>query len=83
MDKNTLLKKIQMYDFCCVDLNLYLNSHPFCTEAMKLFNKYNKLLKDAKDEYFRAFGPLEASMINDDDTYWKWVQGPWPWEMED
>ena len=47
-DRDSLMKKIQTYDFYLVDLHLFLDSHPNCKEALEYFKKY-KELSDAAD----------------------------------
>lgn len=78
-DKTKLLKKIQMFDFCLTDINLYLDSHPFCKDGLEYFNKYNQLRKIALEEYTKNYGPLTISDV-DPSQYWTWAEGPWPWE---
>lgn len=81
-EKNSLLKRVQMYQFCLFDIGLYLNSHPFCKEALELYEKYRELSQATNKEYTEKFGPLNHS---DEDVshHWTWAEGPWPWEMED
>ena len=80
-DKDNLLKRIQMYDFFLNEINLYLDTHPFCRNGLDYYNKYNALRKAACAEYSEKYGPLSISNVNTTD-HWTWVDGPWPWEME-
>lgn len=74
-----LLSKIKKYDFALKELNLYLDTHPYCRRALALFDNYNKLRKEAVSEFTRKFGPLTPEM-NNDLQHWNWIDDPWPWE---
>lgn len=79
MAANELMEKIQMYDFCLTELNLYLDTHPNCPYGLELFKKYNKLRNDAYDEYVMNYGPIT---INDvcSNSKWTWATENWPWQ---
>lgn len=79
-DKEKLLKTIQMYDFSLYELNLYLDTHPHCQNALHYFRKYSILKNKAVDEYTRRFGPITAEQLNDNATSWEWSTKPFPWE---
>lgn len=78
MDRNALLKKIREYCFALKELELFLDTHPNCEKALKLFNSYKKKKAAAVDEYNKKFGVLQS--IQSSDTKWNWIEGPWPWE---
>lgn len=78
MDRNALLKKIREYCFALKELELFLDTHPNCEKALKLFNSYKKKKAAAVDEYNKKFGALQS--IQSSDTKWNWIEGPWPWE---
>ncbi|MFA5658796.1 MAG: spore coat protein CotJB [Oscillospiraceae bacterium] len=78
-ERDRLMKNIQMYDFFLVELNLFLDTHPRCREALDYFRKYNEMKKAACEEYARLYGPLTISQAAATDS-WAWVEGPWPWE---
>jgi len=78
-DRDKLLKKIQMYDFNITDINLYLDSHPFCKDGLEYFKKYNDLRKAACEEYTTKYGPLTVNSVVAN-SHWTWAEGPWPWE---
>lgn len=79
MEKNKLLRAIQMYDFALYELNLYLDTHPDCLEALKYFRQYKELRNCAYDEYTSLYGSVTA-IQNTDDLHWEWIDEPWPWE---
>ena len=79
-DREKLLKRVQMYQFAVTDAALFLDTHPDCAQALAYYNKYKKLLEEAKNAYEKAFGPLE--ICSDENTArWAWVDGPFPWEL--
>lgn len=71
------LLEIQMLDFSITDLNLYLDTHPFDTDAYNLFKKYVMECKKKKEEYTNIYGPLTLDYLTDE---WEWSKGVWPWE---
>lgn len=81
-EKNTLMKVIKQYDFALYELNLYLDTHPKCMNALAYFKKYQDLRRKAVDEYTHKYGPITADQTNTDEG-WKWTNAPWPWQKED
>lgn len=81
VDKKSLMKKIQMYEFIITEMILYLDTHPHCKEGLKYFNKYKVLLSDAIKEFTEKYGPV-SPMGTKAETHWDWVKGHWPWEKE-
>jgi len=79
--RNELLKKIQETDFYAYDLQLYLNTHPRCERALKLYVKTVEESKKLKTEYENKYGPLTA-MSNSAVSPWQWSKNPWTWEKE-
>lgn len=77
--KRALLKEIQETDFVITELNLYLDTHPCCTEALEMLEKYVRKSRQIKYEYEKMFGPLTAASNMSTET-WQWICGPWPWE---
>ena len=80
MTQEQLLKWITLTKFACVDANLYLDTHPCDREALAYFQEYNRLYQEAMDEYAKSYGPLTISNARHCDTYWDWVNQPWPWQ---
>lgn len=70
---------IRKYDFVMVELNLYLDTHPRCQNAIAYFKKYKELRARAYDEYTTKYGPITFTDSNPVDCM-PWVEGPWPWE---
>jgi len=40
--KRRLMRQIKETDFVLKDLNLYLDTHPGCKEALEMYNNYEK-----------------------------------------
>lgn len=80
--KCEMMRKIQETDFAIIDLNLFLDTHPNCSEALELFTKLAATSKSLKNDYQSKYGPLyvEKSSAN---TPFEWVDKcrKWPWEM--
>lgn len=74
-----LMQRIRQYDFALKELNLYLDTHPYCRRALELFSKYRKLREEAVAEYNSRFGPITPEQ-NTNTHHWSWVDDPWPWE---
>ncbi len=79
--RQTLMKKVQMYEFALVEANLFLDTHPQDKDALQYYNKYAKLLQEAKAAYEKQFGSL-TPMAADGATRWSWVDDPWPWDLQ-
>ncbi|MCB6991921.1 spore coat protein CotJB [bacterium 210820-DFI.6.37] len=81
--RTEMLKKVQQLNFVMIDAGLYLNNAPDTSAALALFQKYQMLYKEAKQEFEDRFGPLCYEGINIERDGWSWIQSPWPWEVED
>ena len=79
ISRKRLLREIKETDFVLKDLNLYLDTHPDCKQALSMFDKFEKKLKQLVYEDQKMFGPLTPSANNNLET-WEWICGPWPWE---
>lgn len=80
MTEYELLSQIMKYQFYAVDLNLFLDTHPNCKDAVEDYKVISAKLRNAINEYEKQYGPLVnfgQSIATDHD---KWVNQPWPWE---
>ncbi len=77
--RDKLMIRIQMCCFYITDLNLFLDTHPHCAEALELFHKYKKMKQDAVEEYAEKYGPITIEDVKSK-TEWTWATGDWPWE---
>lgn len=80
-ERQRLMRKIQMYDFACDDIALYLDTHPTDQTALSQYAQYVKIYKQSMDEYNRKYGPLQQEDYNGS-PMWKWIESPWPWDYE-
>lgn len=81
MNRNDLMRRVQMLSFVLVDAGLYLDTHPTDKAALNFFNKYNALYMSARAEYEKSYGPLSIAGTNDTNS-WSWIDEPWPWQKE-
>ena len=75
-NQKKLLYEICMFDFVCLEMQLYLDTHPKDTEALRYFQYYNRLYKQAKREYATKFEPLcvdDLDVPGNSET-WRWSQ---------
>jgi spore coat protein JB len=76
--RTRMLEEIMALDFTLVDLNLYLNTHPYDQKAMTAFVNSSARAKMLRDKFEKTYGPITASSSN---TYpWPWINNPWPWD---
>ena len=79
-NRNTLLRKVQEYSFALYDVSLYLDTHPHDQNALAYFNHYQKLYKEAADEYSKHCGLLQMADQPINSENWLWINEPWPWQ---
>ncbi len=77
-----MLQRMQELEFACIDLNLYLDTHPTDQKALMDYNTYTYQLMMVKAEYESLYGPLKNFGCSQSQYPWKWVEGPWPWEIK-
>lgn len=78
--RDKLLKELMALDFMAIELNLYLNTHPYDQRALMVFVNTVQRCKMARDNYERMYGPITASASNS--FPWPWIEEPWPWEAQ-
>ena len=60
---------------------LFLDINPDSKAALKHFNHFLPLAREASEDFEKRYGPLShASKVNTE--RWKWTDGPWPWEYQ-
>ncbi|MCR4943887.1 MAG: spore coat protein CotJB [Clostridium sp.] len=82
MDKDTLLNAIRKYLFYTLELNLYLDSFPNCSEAQKNFEIMSKKLNSLMNEYEEKYGQLQNFGLSCVSDSCSWTKDPWPWEQD-
>lgn len=79
-EKERALLQIQEIAFAAHDINLYLDTHPNDSNAIRLYNEYNRQEQMLNNAYERKYGPIDLS---DNEglsmTPWAWIKEPWPW----
>jgi spore coat protein JB len=78
MNREKLLRNLMAADFTVIDLNLYLNTHPYDQNAICIYNQSVQRAKILRENYERMYGPLTPAFISS--CPYQWVEGPWPWE---
>lgn len=79
-ERKTLLNEIGKIDFVLVELNLYLDTHPFDQQALTNIRHFQKMKKQLVQEYTENYGPLTRDCMNDNAREWQWALQDWPWE---
>lgn len=80
ISKDELLNELMSLNFAITDISLYLDTHPQDTEAIRLHCDYSQKQSIAYEKYTRLYGPLTINDVNNNCSYWQWVNNPWPWE---
>lgn len=80
--KSEQLRKVQELCFACLELNLYLDSHPCDKNAIEIYNSLGVQFEQAAKAYEKKYGPLMNFGHSSSKCPWQWVEGPWPWEKE-
>lgn len=81
-NRRNLLRKIQEVEFACVELNLYLDTHPDNEQALCDFNNFTEELMNLKNMYETKYGPLTNFGGSPSRFPWQWIESPWPWEED-
>ena len=77
-----LLQKIGEARFACVELRLYLDTHPDDAGAQADFAAQSQRLRELKARYEREVSPLHNFGYSPS-TGENWVSAtPWPWECK-
>lgn len=79
-EKRRMLMDINVLGFTTTELREYLDTHPFDTDAIAYFNRYNGMLHQITKEYTAKFGPIRQDMPGNCMDEWKWATSPMPWE---
>ena len=66
-----LANEIAATRFALIDLGMYLDTHPECAEALRLFSDYNRTYRDLCATYAGLFGPLTMTDVGEG-RGWSW-----------
>ncbi|MDO4565475.1 MAG: spore coat protein CotJB [Clostridia bacterium] len=80
MNDKALLRLIKEAQFACVELQLYLDTHPDDAAAMDDYRCYSDKLAMLMARYEQEYGPLMNFGHSVSDTG-SWVYQKWPWEL--
>lgn len=77
--QTAFIYRISQYRFMCVELNLYLDTHPSDENARTDYQCYARRLSQLIDQYENEYGPLFnfGQSSTDKGCY---VMSQWPWE---
>ena len=78
---NTPLAELQALEFVMLELGLYLDTHDDDKEAKEMFQQISTMMREAKENYEKRFGPLtQASAVTGNSFCW--LKEPWPWNYQ-
>jgi len=75
-----LLKKIQEARFACIELRIYLDTHPDDMMAQADYLAYGEKLQMLLQRYAEQYGPLMNYGQTPSSTG-SWVYDKWPWDL--
>lgn len=78
---NSLLKTVMAEGLVTLDLSMYLDTHPTCSNGLAAFYAAKERYAAACAAYECQYGPLTKASAGGE-SCWNWVQWPWPWETE-
>ena len=78
--EQALLSRIAETRFACVELQLYLDTHPEDAIATADFNCYCDTLHELMTDYENEYGPL-MGFGSCPYNAGSWVDQKWPWQL--
>jgi len=79
VNKNALLREIQICQFAVIEANLYLDTHPCDQEAIRFYRRHKAHLEELLEKWEQVCGRIRE---NDSELCWAWTDTPWPWQVE-
>lgn len=76
-----LLTYIDMLEFACIDIGLYLDIYPDNEQMIQVYNQLREEKKKWKRQYEDSYGPLTLGSKALNVSPWAWDDNPWPWEV--
>lgn len=76
-----ILTYIDMLDFACIDIGLYLDVYPDNNSMIQLYNQLKEEKKKYIQKYEENYGPLTLNSASLNVSPWSWDDNPWPWEV--
>jgi len=81
-ERVALLQAIQALEFAALDLNLYLDTHPWDQRALADYNCLVGRAEEARGRYEMKYGPLVVFGFSPSGYPWRWIEEPWPWQVK-
>lgn len=83
---NTKVQAAQQLAQSCFAVHeavLYLDTHPDDQNALEYYRRKQQQLMQASENYQKTVGPIRACAVDTESGSWRWVETPWPWEIEE
>jgi spore coat protein JB len=80
-ERQMLYDEICAYDFALLDLQLFLDTHPYNECAIKDYKTALDRSNELRFDYQEKYGPLTTQYAASDEK-WQWIDNPWPWDSE-
>ena len=80
-EKEKSMCAVRRTSFALVETVLYLDGHPYDTDALEYYKNIKEKYDEAVKCYEENYGPITVLGVNCEKG-WTWVETPWPWEME-
>ena len=78
-DEKTSMTSIYANGFVCDDAALFLDTHPECMQALRLYQE-SYAQYDRSRRQAAMSGNIIFRQDGVSDCGWNWTQEPWPWE---
>lgn len=84
-DSSRTQAKMQLAQSCFAvhEAVLFLDTHPNDQNAVEYFRRKQQQLTQASDNYQKIIGPIRSCTVDTSSGSWRWVETPWPWELEE
>ena len=79
--KKALLEEITQVGFAVDEMTLYLDTHPYETEAIDYLTYYVRRKNQLMKEYAYQYGPLTIVTADHRQDVWNWALLPMPWNI--
>ena len=71
--------RLQELSFALKETELFLDGHPGNRRALAYYAEQKAEYDLLKSEYEATYAPITPN-ATENDTAWRWVRSPWPWE---
>lgn len=80
-EQEMLKRKIYANSFASWELHLFLDSHPNNKDAATKLETIRRRIDTLTKEYEEKYGTVTE--VSNNTSRWQWVNGAWPWELEE